>query len=316
MTIYDWLIMCLPLTFVMYFAWRSRVYAKNVTNFISSGRTCGRYVIAVGDVAESLSILGLISYIESHYRNGFATSFWGSLLMPLSIVLSLFGYCHYRLRETKAQSLGQFIEMRYSRKLRVFAAGLRCTSEMLTNMIMPALAARFFIYFWDLPLQVEFLGVSWQTFHLLMLAVLSIALFVILIGGSIAINITDTIQGFFCYPMLVVMVIFVLCKFSWSNEIFPVLTDKVPGESMINPADITRLRDFNLFSALALPVLVRFLQRVSWFGRRLIFDRGTLSARAEDGWTHRHLAQCARLDVLYSACPRRAYDDDPSQFQQ
>ena len=149
-----------------------------------------------------------------------------------------------------------------------------------------------------------------------MLAVLSIALFVILIGGSIAINITDTIQGFFCYPMLVVMVIFVLCKFSWSNEIFPVLTDKVPGESMINPADITRLRDFNLFSALALPVLVRFLQRVSWFGRRLIFDRGTLSARAEDGWTHRHLAQCARLDVLYSACPRRAYDDDPSQFQQ
>lgn len=266
MTVYDWLILFFPVFFVMLIAWHTRKYAKNVTNFISSGRTCGRYVIAVGDVAEGLSIIGLVSYIESHYRNGFATSFWTSLLMPLSVVLSLFGYCNYRLRETKAQSLGQFLEMRYSRKLRVFAAALRCISEMLTNMIMPALAARFFIYFWDLPLYVEFMGARLQTFHLLMVVVLSLALFIILVGGSISINITDTIQGFFCYPMLVVMVVFVLYKFSWSREIYPVLTDKVPGESLINPTDIDRLRDFNLFSALAVPIVVRFLQRVSWFG--------------------------------------------------
>ena len=266
MSVYDWLILVCPVVFVLLIAWRLRRYAKDVTNFISSGRTCGRYVIAVGDVAESLSILALISYVESHYRNGFATSFWGSLLMPLGVILSLFGYCTYRMRETKAQSLGQFIEMRYSRKLRIFAAVLRCTSEMLTNMIMPALAARFFIYFWDLPQYFTVCGISFSTFNVLMVAVLTLAIFIIWCGGSIAINVTDTIQGFFCYPMLIVMVVFILCKFSWSQEIFPALTDKVPGESLINPNDITRLRDFNLFSVLAVPILVRFLQRVSWFG--------------------------------------------------
>ncbi len=266
MTIYDWLILLFPLLFIILIAWRTRKYAKDVTNFISSGRTCGRYVIAVGDVAESLSVLALVAYIESHYRNGFATGFWTSLLMPLSVVLSLFGYCNYRMRETKAQSIGQFIEMRYSRRLRVFAAALRCTSEMLTNMIMPAIAARFFIYFWDLPRCYNIWGVNISTFHVLMAIVLSLALFIILAGGSISINITDTIQGFFCYPMLVAMVIFVLCKFSWSSEIFPVMADKVPGESLINPSDISKLRDFNLFSLLFLPILTRFLQRMSWFG--------------------------------------------------
>ena len=266
MSIYDWLILIIPVAFVLLIAWRTKRYAKDVTNFVSCGRTCGRYVIAVGDVAESLAILSLLSYVESHYRNGFATAFWGSLLMPLGVVLSLFGYCTYRMRETKAQSLGQFIEMRYSRKLRVFAAILRCTSEMLTNMIMPALAARFFIYFWDLPQHFSVFGFTISTFNLIMLVVLTLAIFIIWCGGSIAINITDTIQGFFCYPMLIVMVVFILCKYSWSNEIFPVLTDKVPGESLINPNDITRLRDFNLFSVLVVPIMVRFLQRVSWFG--------------------------------------------------
>ena len=266
MTVIDWLIVIFPVSLVMFMAWRTKKYAKDVTNFISSGRTCGRYVITVGDVAESLAVLTLVSYIESHYRNGFGTSFWGALLMPLGVILSLFGYCTYRMRETKAQSLGQFIEMRYSRKLRVFAAALRCTSEMLTNMIMPSIAARFFIYFWDLPLSFELLGMTVSTFHVIMFAVLALAISIILLGGSIAINITDTIQGFFCYPMLIIMVVFIMCKFSWSEQIFPVLTDKVPGESLINPTDIKKLRDFNLFSALAVPIMVRFLQRVSWFG--------------------------------------------------
>ena len=193
----DWLILFFPICFVMMIAWYTRRYAKDVTNFISSGRTCGRYVIAVGDVAEGLSILGLVSYVEIHYRNGFATSFWTALFLPLSVILSLFGYCNYRLRETKAQSLGEFVELRYSRKLRVFAAFLRCTSEMLTNIIMPALAARFFIYFLDLPQHFTVAGVEVSTFHLLMLVVLTLAIFIIWVGGSISINITDTIQGFF-----------------------------------------------------------------------------------------------------------------------
>lgn len=81
--------------------------------------------------------------MESQYKTGFALNFWNGFILPLSLLISLTGYCTYRFRETKAMSLGQFLEMRYNRPLRIFAASLRSISEMLANMIMPAVAARF-----------------------------------------------------------------------------------------------------------------------------------------------------------------------------
>ena len=261
---FDWVVLFVPMTFVLGVAWYCRRYIKDVTAFLSAGRVCGRYVIAVGDIAEGLSIIGLISYVEIHYRTGFATAFWSSLLMPLGIIMGLFGYCTYRFRETKSQSLGQYIEMRYSRKLRIFAAALRSICEVAANMIMPALAARFFIYFMDLPQHFTLCGIEFSTFHLIMLIVLTVALSIIYWGGALTVAITDTVQGFIVYPMLAFFVIFVICKFSWSEEMMPVMMDRVKGESFINPMDIAKLRDFNLFSVLIIPIVARFIQRMSW----------------------------------------------------
>ena len=116
---YDWLILVLPVCFVMYMGFRSRRYVRGVSDFLSAGRLCGRYVISVGDVANALSIIGLVAYIEMHYKTGFSVGFWSSVLTPLGIMLSLTGFANYRFRETRAMSLGQFLEMRYSRRFRV-----------------------------------------------------------------------------------------------------------------------------------------------------------------------------------------------------
>ena len=123
---YDWLILVLPVCFVMYMGFHVRRYVRGVADFLSAGRLCGRYVICVGDVANALSIIGLVSYIEMHYKTGFSVGFWSSVLTPLSLLLGLLGFATYRFRETRAMSLGQFLEMRYSRRFRVAAAGLRC----------------------------------------------------------------------------------------------------------------------------------------------------------------------------------------------
>ena len=240
---YDWLIVVFPVIFVMWVGIYCRRYAKDVTGFISSGRVCGRYVILVGDVAEALSVITLLAYIEVHYKTGFAASFWSALLTPIAIIMGLFGYCYYRMRETKSQSLGQYLEMRYSRKLRVFAAALRSISEMFANMILPALAARFFIYFLGLPVKLHIFGFAVPTYQFVMLVCLFLVVFIIWCGGSIAVNVTDTVQGFLCYPLLVFFVCFLLYKFSWSEDVMPVLQHKVEGESMLNPFDVKKLRE-------------------------------------------------------------------------
>ncbi len=263
---YDWLIVIIPTAFVYWVGIYTRRYLRDVSAFLSAGRVCGRYVISVGDIAAGLSVTGLMAYIEVHYRTGFATAFWSAVLTPLGVLLGLYGFVTYRFRETKSQSIGQFLEMRYSRKFRIFAAALRSISEMLANMITPALAARFFIYFLGWPKYFEVCGIQISTFHALMIVILVLAISIICMGGSMAIIITDTVQGFICYPMLVFFTIFILVKFDWTTQMLPVLADRVEGESFLNPNDIKNLRDFNLFSLLLLPVVVTLLHRASWIG--------------------------------------------------
>ncbi len=177
--------------------------------------------------------------------------------------MGLSGFFNYRYRETKAMSVGQFLEMRYSRSFRIFAAALRSISEMLANMIMPAVAARFFIYFLDLPEHFTLCGIGFSTFGCLIALSLVMAISIICISGDLGIVITDTLQGLLLYPLLVAFVVCCLVKFSWTQEIAPVMSDRIAGESFLNPYDIKKLRDFNFFF-LAVTVFTTFLHRGSW----------------------------------------------------
>ena len=265
MGLLNWLVVLLPVSFIMYMGLYSRRYVRQVSDFLSAGRLCGRYVISVGDIANALAIITLVAYVETHYATGYATAFWSNLSMPIGIAFALTGFCTYRFRQTKAMSFGQFLEMRYSRKFRIFAATLRSLSEMLANMIMPAIAARFFIYFLGLPHEVMIFGFPLKTFIIVVFICLVMAITIICCGGTLALVITDSLQGMLCYPLMALFVGFVLIKFSWSNEIVPVMSEKIGGESFLNPYDISELRDFNVFY-IVVTLISAVLNRANWIG--------------------------------------------------
>ena len=52
----DWTIVIIPLILVYALGIYSSRYANSVADFLSAGRLCGRYVIAVGDIANALRI--------------------------------------------------------------------------------------------------------------------------------------------------------------------------------------------------------------------------------------------------------------------
>ncbi len=268
MTWLDWFIVLVPVALVVALGWHVRRHVRSVADFLSAGRACGRYVVCASDVANAVAIIGLVGYAESQYKCGFALSFWLNLSLPVGMVMSLTGFCLYRFRETRAMSMGQFLEMRYNRPLRIFAAVLRSGSELLTNAIMPAVAARFFIYFLGLPQRVRILGLECSTFVFIIVACLAIAISIICMGGTLSMVITDAFQGLLCFPLIAMFIVFILRKFSWSGEIVPVMLDRVQGESFLNPYDIERLRDFNLFSAVIL-IFNRIVHRASWYGAGL-----------------------------------------------
>ncbi len=262
MSWYDWLITIVPLCFVMWLGLHTRKYVVGVSDFLVGGRVCRRYIMTTAGLAGGVGLITVVAYIESAYKTGFSLGFWNAVISPITILLGLSGYCMYRFRETRAMSIGQYIEMRYSRKLRIFSCFLRSIAEMVANMIMPAIAARFFIAYLDLPRKLNLFGLHIDTYLLIIIATLVLAITLICVAGEISIMVTDTLQGLIFYPTMLIFVIFVLTKFSWSAEIAPVMADRAAGESFINPYDIFNLRDFNLLMVIT-AIIGSFLHRLT-----------------------------------------------------
>lgn len=266
MTWYDWLIALIPTLIVLGVGLYSTRYVKGVVDFLSAGRLCGRYVLLAGDMANGISILSIVMVCEQNYKAGFAVGVWGAIMVPITLTLALFGFVVYRFRETKAQSFGQFIELRYeSKALRVFASALRSFAELLAHAIMPAVAGRFFLYYLGMPQYIEICGVPISVFVLTMCICMAMAVFIICCGGTLSIVLTDAVQGMICLPLIVLFSAFLLWKFNWGTEVAPVLMDRAPGQSFLNPYDVLRLRDFNLL-LLILGAVTTFLHGASWIG--------------------------------------------------
>ena len=257
--------MIIPVIVILGLAIYSGKYVRGVVDFLAAGRVAGRYVISVGDLTAGLSVITLVALCEAKYQTGYGVDFWGKLVAPLGVIFSLTGYCVYRWRETKALSFGQFLEMRYNRAFRIFASALRTISEMITNALGPAIAVNFFIYFLGLPHSISIFGLSIPCFTIILVLLMTMAMVCIWPGGRVSLLITDTFQGLLCYPVFVIIVGYILLNVSWDGAIAPTMMDRAPGESFLDPYDVSKLRDFNIF-ALVVNLFATVLNRASWFG--------------------------------------------------
>ncbi len=261
----DWIIVALPLLIVLIIGLRTRRYVTGVADFLTAGRVAGRYVVSVASGEAGMGLVSLVAIFEMYYNSGFAFRFWSGVTAPIGLFMGLTGYCIYRFRESRAMTMGQFLEMRYSRKFRIFAAILQSISGVVNYAIFPAVSARFIVYYCGFPQTFDFLGLTWSSFHVVMLLFLSIAVLITTLGGQITVMVCDCVQGLLNYPLMAIVVIAILMRFSWFDEMAPVLLDREPGMSMLNPFDISKLRDFNLFYVLA-GVISSVFNRMAWSG--------------------------------------------------
>jgi SSS family solute:Na+ symporter len=226
----------------------SRKFMKSVADFLAAGRTAGRYIISIAMGMAMLGAISVVGEFQVFYKSGFCMKWW-ELAMALAIlIVTVSGWVVYRFRQTRALTMAQFLEMRYSRNFRVFAGILAFISGIINFGIFPAVGARFFIYYTGMPLNVPILGIEVSTFVLVMLFLLSIALMFVFAGGQIAVIIADFIQGVFTNAVFVFMILFFFFTLNWS-QIFEALlqAQQTPDASLINPFKTSQVDDFNFW---------------------------------------------------------------------
>src|SRR5436305_6706954 len=111
----DWLLVALPLGAILALAIYTRRYVKSVADFLAGGRCAGRYLIANAFGESAAGVANTMSKFEIVLVSGFTVTFWNSLSTPIILLVAVSGFVVYRYRETRALTLAQFFEMRYSR---------------------------------------------------------------------------------------------------------------------------------------------------------------------------------------------------------
>lgn len=264
MTVVDVTIVMAAVLPVFVFAFFCKKYMHNVSDFLTGGRIAGRYVLAVASGEAALGLGAMVTNFDIIYNSGVGVlPFWGRLGGVAFIFMSLTGYCVYRFRQSRAMTMGQFLEMRYSKGFRIYAAVLQSAAGLLSYGVFPAITARVLMYFCDMP-HYFYIG-SWRfsTFIVLLTIILGGAVLIIMLAGQISIMVTDCIQGIISYPLFLIICIYLMVCFSWEGEVLPALADRAPGESMLNPYDVKNLRDFNI-AYVIIGLVGSIMNRFSW----------------------------------------------------
>ena len=243
----------------------TRRYNRSVADFLAANRAAGRYMLAITSGIAGLCAITIISFFEMYYAAGFVPTWWYLVFAPVGAIIASTGWVRYRFRETRALTLAQYFEIRYSRRFRFFAGALCWISGIANFGIYPAVAANFFIHYCGLPATFAVFGLTVSTFVAIMLFLLSIALFFTFLGGQITIMTTDFIQGVFFNIAVVVVLVVVFNKiFSWP-QISQALAQAPENASLINPIKTSNVKDFNVWFFL-ISLLSMVLNHMGWQG--------------------------------------------------
>ncbi len=244
----DWLLVFFSMSVVVSMGAYARRFVKGVADFMSGGRAAGRYLLTVARGEMFAGAVMFVSVFEMVTKSGFVTStaWWQALYLPIALIIGISGFVVYRYRETRALTLSQFFEIRYSRRFRIFAGGLGFVAGILNFGIIPAVGARFFVYFLQLPPESVLFGLTIPTFWVMMTLFLGITLVVCLTGGFITMMTTDCVEGILSQLFYLLIIAALLATFSWS-QIEQALGNRPPGQSLLNPFDAGEIADFNLW---------------------------------------------------------------------
>ena len=247
MNILDWAVVAGLLVLVTAVVFNSNRYTKSVADFLVAGRTVGRNMMALAEGSVWIGAVNIIAMFEIYYNGGFSSLWWSILFEAVWVFMALTGWLVYRYRQTRALTVAQFLDMRYSKSVRITAAALAWTAGIINFGIFPAVAGRFFLYFCGLPEHISISGLMVPTFPLIMITLIAISLVFVFTGGQISIIIANSFQGAFTNIGAIIILVYIFCaKFDWV-QIVEALKSAPAEASMLHPFHSSGVKDFDVW---------------------------------------------------------------------
>jgi SSS family solute:Na+ symporter len=260
----DWAIVFVSLGLMIFSVESGRRVMKSVADFLSAGRSAGRYVLCVASGAAGIGAITVVGNLEMNLIAGFSLTWWGMTTGLVVLIITVSGWVIYRFRQTRSLTLAQYFEVRYSREFRIFTGLMAFLSGIVNFGIFPAVEARFFIYFCGLPETISIFGFQMAIFPLMMIILLGISLYFVLGGGQVSVIYADFFQGVLVYGVFVILVVYFFFSFDW-NQIHQALSAAPRDASLINPFKTSQVKDFNFWYFLVGIVGVVY-STMSWQG--------------------------------------------------
>ena len=243
----DWTIIIVSIVALRLVSLSTRTLVKSVADFLSANRMAGRYLLTIASQMGGVGVVTFVAWFEATFSAGITPQWWKLIETPITmVIIPLTGWIFYRFRETRALTMAQFFEQRYSRRFRIFAGIVCWTSGILNFGVFPAVAARFFVYYCGLPAYYHIPGISFAipTFATVMFIDLAFALSFVTMGGQVSVMVTECVQGIFCVIAFVVISAVVMAEVSWPQMVHA-LSNTASNASMINPFHAGQVKDFN-----------------------------------------------------------------------
>lgn len=191
----DWLILGGLFAVFLAMAVYINSICKSVSDYLVSGRKVRMWLGMGAGVAGEIGLVTIVGTCEQGFLRGFSSVLIITLTMLIMAPLfGIFGFGIERFRATKAMSVPQYIEMRYSRRLRVITGFLNSMSGVLQMCIFPIVGARFIRVLIGAP---EYLypGSPIQTAWVIMAILLVCAVIFTYLGGYITLIVTNFFQA-------------------------------------------------------------------------------------------------------------------------
>ncbi|MCP5537508.1 MAG: hypothetical protein H7A51_14905 [Akkermansiaceae bacterium] len=247
-TTIDWLIVAAFLLFLVVTVVRTNKHTQSVSDFLAGGRSGGRYMMSAGSGMVWIGAINIIAMFELYHGAGFVAMWMVMLTTPFYLALNISGFGVCRFRETRALTVAQFVESRYSKGLRITSGVIAWIAGLINFGIFPAVGAKFFISFCGFPNHFQCLGLSLETFPVAMITLLAASLFFVFFGGHIAVLVTDCLQGMFTQvASLIILVVVAYLWFDWTAISKILLELPEEGKSLVSPFKAGAVEDFNVW---------------------------------------------------------------------